>query len=77
MSEPPVQPPGFKAPSRGRMRFLHDVAVFQGKLLLDNVRNLTLVALSHVAVLLDLTSKDAVDGKKFCAVLRWGQTCQQ
>ena len=59
------------------MRFLCDAAVFQGKLLLDNVRNLTLIALSLIAVILDLTSKDAVDGKRFYAVLRWSQKCQR
>ena len=59
------------------MNFLRDIAVFQGKLLVDNLRDLTLVVLSLAAALLDLTSKDDKQGRRFYAVLRWGRKCQQ
>ncbi|MGC8536181.1 MAG: hypothetical protein ACP5QR_11740, partial [Rhizomicrobium sp.] len=35
------------------------------------------IALSLIAVILDLASKDAADGKRFYAVLRWSQKCQR
>ncbi len=59
------------------MRFLRDVAVFQAKLLLDNLRDLTLAVLSLVAAVLDLADKDDQEGRRFYAILRWGRKCQK
>jgi hypothetical protein len=77
MSEPAVQPSPSKTVSRTRMHFVRDVAVFEMKLLVDNLRDLALTVLSLAAVVLDLTRKDDQEGRRFYAVLRWGRKCQQ
>ena len=55
-----------------RWRFLRDVAVFQLKLFLDNVRDFALVPISLVAALIDLVYKGEREGTLFYKVLRWG-----
>jgi len=55
-----------------RWRFLRDVAVFQLKLFLDNVRDFALVPISLVAALIDLVYKGEREGALFYKVLRWG-----
>jgi hypothetical protein len=55
-----------------RWRFLRDVAVFQLKLFLDNVRDLALIPISLVAALIDLVYKGEREGTLFYKVLRWG-----
>src|SRR5215468_4562134 len=60
------------ASSRDRWRFLRDVAVFQLKLFLDNVRDFALVPVSLVAALIDLIYKGEREGALFYKVLRWG-----
>jgi hypothetical protein len=67
LSSPPA------APGSGeRWRFLRDVAVFQLKLFLDNVRDFALVPISLVAALIDLIYKGDREGALFYKVLRWG-----
>ena len=60
------------ASSGDRWRFLRDVAVFQLKLFLDNVRDFALVPVSLVAALIDLIYKGEREGALFYKVLRWG-----
>jgi hypothetical protein len=60
------------ASSGERWRFLRDVAVFQLKLFLDNVRDFALVPISLVAALIDLIYKGEREGALFYKVLRWG-----
>jgi hypothetical protein len=55
-----------------RWRFLRDVAVFQLKLFLDNVRDFALIPISLVAALIDLVYKGEREGTLFYKVLQWG-----
>ena|SRR5215813_3230994 len=58
--------------SSERWRFLRDVAVFQLKLFLDNVRDFALVPISLFAALIDLVYRGEREGALFYKVLRWG-----
>ena len=55
-----------------RWKFVRDVAVFQLKLLLDNVRDLVLMPISLVAALIDFVLRGEREGSRFYKVLRWG-----
>jgi hypothetical protein len=69
-----------RPPSAGsgeRWRFLRDVAVFQLKLFLDNLRDFALVPVSLVAALIDLVYKGECEGALFYKVLRWGAHSEQ
>ena len=55
-----------------RWRFLRDVAVFQFKLALDNLRDFALVPISLIAAGIDLLFKGEREGTLFYTVLRWG-----
>jgi hypothetical protein len=66
LSSPPA------AGSGERWRFLRDVAVFQLKLFLDNLRDFALVPISLVAALIDLVYKGEREGALFYKVLRRG-----
>lgn len=55
-----------------RWKFVRDVAVFQLKLFLDNVRDLVLMPVSLVAALTDLVFRGEREGARFYQVLRWG-----
>ena len=55
-----------------RWRFLRDVAVFQLKLFLDNVRDFALLPISLGAALIDLVYRGEREGTLFYKVLRWG-----
>jgi hypothetical protein len=55
-----------------RWKFMRDVAVFQLKLLLDNVRDLVLMPVSLAAALIDLVFRGDREGARFYKVLRWG-----
>ena len=55
-----------------RWKFARDVAVFQLKLLLDNVRDLVLMPVSLGAALIDLVFRGEREGTRFYKVLRWG-----
>ena len=56
-----------------RWQFLRDVAVFQLKMFLDNVRDLVLMPVSLAAALCDLILKGDREGALFYRVLRWGR----
>jgi hypothetical protein len=60
-----------------RWQFWRDVAVFQLKMLLDNVRDLVLMPVSLVAALLDLILKGEREGARFYKVLRWGSHSEE
>jgi hypothetical protein len=55
-----------------RWRFVRDVAVFQLKMFLDNVRDFALMPITLVAALIDLVSRGEREGALFYKVLRWG-----
>ena len=55
-----------------RWKFWRDVAVFQLKMFLDNVRDLVLMPVSLVAAVIDLIMKGEREGALFYRVLRWG-----
>src|SRR5436190_13761805 len=61
-----------QANSDDRWKFMRDVAVFQLKMFLDNVRDLVLMPVSLVAALIDLILKGEREGARFYNVLRWG-----
>ena len=79
MTEPAAVPPPRDPPAdhgvhdpHARWRFLRDVAVFQFKLFLDNLRDFALVPVSLVAAVLDLVIKGEREGALFYKVLEWG-----
>lgn len=55
-----------------RWKFVRDVAVFQLKLFLDNLRDFLLMPVSLVAALIDLVFRGEREGSLFYKVLRWG-----
>jgi hypothetical protein len=61
-----------KAAPDDRWRFLRDLAVFQLKMFLDNVRDLVLMPVALVAALIDLLLRGDREGARFYRVLRWG-----
>jgi hypothetical protein len=56
---------------RDRWVFLRDVLVFQGKLLLSNLRDIALMPVSLIAAAVDLFLKGKREGALFYQVLRW------
>ena len=73
MSEPASAPPPEPSPDpHARWRFLRDVAVFQFKLVLDNLRDFALVPISLIAAVVDLVLKGEREGERFYKVLEWG-----
>lgn len=67
------------APSNAdtRWSFLRDVAVFQGKMALDNMRDLVLMPASLVAAGLDIVFKGETEGQRFYKVLNWGRQSEE
>jgi hypothetical protein len=60
------------ANSNARWTFLRDVAVFQLKMLLDNVRDIVLMPVALGAAIIDLFYRGQREGALFYRVLRWG-----
>lgn len=60
-----------------RWRFLRDVAVFQGKMALDNLRDLVLMPASLVAAGIDIVFKGETEGERFYKVLNWGRHSEE
>lgn len=84
MSEIPAEPdpggPGIRPtrlpPRRGqheRWHFLRDVAVFEFKMVLDNIRDFLLIPASLVVAALDLVFRGDRDGERFYRLLQWGR----
>ncbi len=75
---PPSEPPSGSDDARlphdphARWRFLRDVAVFQFKLFLDNLRDFALVPITLIAAVIDLFFKGEREGALFYKVLEWG-----
>lgn len=59
--------------SEKRFPVLRDVLVFQGKLLVDGLRDLVLSPVSLLAALVDLIVPGDDGGKRFYAVVRFGR----
>src|SRR5256885_17100615 len=66
-----------QANSDERWKFWRDVAVFQLKMFLDNVRDLVLMPVSLVAAIIDLIMKGEREGARFYKVLRWGSHSEE
>ena len=60
------------AKSNARWLFFRDVAVFQIKMLLDNVRDIVLMPVALGAAIIDLFYRGEREGALFYRVLRWG-----
>lgn len=72
MSETGTAPQRPAHDPHARWRFLRDVAVFQFKLFLDNLRDFALVPVTLGAAALDLVFKGEKEGALFYKVLEWG-----
>ena len=72
MTQPLPPPPPTSDNWDDRWKFVRDVAVFQLKLFLDNVRDLVLMPVSLIAALIDLVFRGEREGALFYKVLRWG-----
>lgn len=73
-------PPDMLSPSEDadtRWTFLRDVAVFQAKMALDNLRDFALMPASLVAAGLDLAFKGEREGSRFYRVLNWGKHSEE
>lgn len=69
-TDEPARP---SAESGPRNRLLRDAAVFQGKLILDGLRDVVLFPAALIAVAVDFFKKDEPVGKRFYDVLHFGQ----
>ena len=56
-----------------RVHLVRDAVVFQGKLLIDGVRDLLLVPISLIATIIDLFSKEKPKGRRFYEVVHLGK----
>lgn len=56
-----------------RVQLLKDVAVFQGKLMIDGVRDLLMVPISLFAAVIDLFSSDKPKGRHFYQTVHLGK----
>ena len=61
------------ADSAARNRLLRDAVVFQGKLILDGLRDVVLFPAALIAAGIDFLKKDEPVGKRFYDVLHFGQ----
>ena len=73
----PSPSPSPRANRDERWKFWRDVAVFQLKMFLDNVRDLVLMPVSLVAAVIDLIMKGEREGALFYKVLRWGSHSEE
>ena len=71
MSEPGTSAVPSSQDRNDHWKFLRDVAVFQLKMLLDNVRDFALMPISLVAAAIDLIFKGDRQGSLFYQILRW------
>ncbi|MDQ6622865.1 MAG: hypothetical protein M3Y86_05200 [Verrucomicrobiota bacterium] len=63
--------------SNERWQLVRDVAVFQLKMMIDNLRDFALVPVSLGAAIIDLIFKGEREGSLFYRVLRWGAHSEQ
>ncbi len=69
----PPRPVPADAGADARWRFLRDVAVFEFKMVLDNIRDFLLIPASLVVALLDLVFRGEREGERFYRLLKWGR----
>lgn len=74
---PPDQRPPPPEGVDSRWVFLRDVAVFQAKMALDNLRDFALMPASLVAAGIDLAFKGEKEGSRFYRVLNWGKHSEE
>jgi hypothetical protein len=60
-----------------RTVFLRDVAVFQGKLMLDGLRDIILFPVSFLAAAVDCLSRDASTGRHFYEVMHFARETER
>ncbi|MEE8463405.1 MAG: hypothetical protein V3S53_01345, partial [Gammaproteobacteria bacterium] len=68
-----MEDPNTEAAEHGRTELIRDAVFFQGKLLLDGVRDLVLVPISIVAALIDLATGEKPAGRRFYSVVQLGR----
>lgn len=71
---------GGAAPERegpDRAQIVRDVIVFQGKLVIDGLRDLVLVPVSLVAAFIDLLDNSVAPGHHFYRVVRFGRRTER
>lgn len=82
MTNKSAEPPGRRTPSVDgsqtdsadkRWRLIGDVALFQGKLLLDNMRDLVLGPVAIGAALVGIVTSRDEPGRHFYRLMRWGR----
>jgi hypothetical protein len=73
----PAGPPKPEPKKDDHWPFLRDVAVFQLKMLLDNLRDFALMPVSLGAALIDLFFRGERQGSLFYQVLRWGKHSEE
>jgi len=71
-----LQPPPQPAPSNSddRWKFLRDVAVFELKLVLNNLHNFIQVPLTLAIAAVDVIFKGKAEGERFYKVVEYGRT---
>lgn len=65
------------ADASARSRLLRDAAMFQGKLVLDGLRDVVLFPVALVAAGVDLLKKEGPTGKHFYSVLHFGKETER
>lgn len=68
-----MEDPNTEATEHSRAELIRDAVFFQGKLLLDGVRDVVLVPISIVAALIDLVAGERPAGRRFYGVVQLGR----
>ena len=68
-----MEDPNTEAAEHSRAELIRDAVFFQGKLLLDGVRDVVLVPISIVAALIDLVAGERPAGRRFYGVVQLGR----
>lgn len=68
-----MEDPNTEAAEHSRAELIRDAVFFQGKLLLDGVRDVVLVPISIVAALIDLATGEKPAGRRFYSVVQLGR----
>ena len=73
----PVEMPTPLPPSNTRLSFIRDAVVFQGKLLLDGIRDLFLMPVALVVSIIDLITPTDPPGRRFYEVVHFGRQTER
>ncbi len=60
-----------------RQKFIRDAVVFQGKLIVDGLRDIILFPVALVAAGIDLIKREETPGRRFYDVVHFGQQTEQ